>query len=348
MATQKRQPGTSLKERLFEEPYNFSFFQAVRLLEAFLPHKKPLGQTMEPREEVVRFSVKPGLSFPPSDVSRLEHKDQDGPAKMEVAFMGLVGPSGVLPHWYSEMVLRRIWNKDFTLAAFLDLFHHRLISLFYLAWKKNRFEANYLSDARDRHSRYLLSLAGLGTPWPAERIGLPAESLVFYSGLLSRAVPSAVQIEAVAEYFAGTRVRVEQFVERTLPISDEDLTRLGTGNAELGVSAVCGTLARECQSKFRVNMGPVGYREFYRFLPTGDLLGPIFSLIKFMVGIEYEFEVSVYLKRQEVPACVLGASGPEAPRLGWSTWVKSTDFLHRENPHITFQESGVLPWREVF
>jgi type VI secretion system protein ImpH len=341
VATQKRQPGTSLKERLFKEYYNFSFFQAVRLLETFLPRKKALGKTLEPQDEVVRISVKPGLSFPPSDISKLHQNDHDGPARMEVAFMGLVGPSGVLPQWYSDLVLRRIWNKDFSLAAFLDLFHHRLISLFYLAWKKNRFDANYLPDARDRHSRYLLSLAGLGTPGLVDRIGLPAESLVFYSGLLSRSIPSAVQIEAVVEYFAGTRVRVEQFIERILPISEEDLTRLGTVNVELGVNTVCGTFVRECQTKFRVNLGPVGYREFSRFLPTGDLLQPIFSLIKFMVGIEYEFEISLYLKRQEVPTCILGAGGPAAPRLGWSSWVKSPEFVHREDPHITFHESGI-------
>jgi type VI secretion system protein ImpH len=330
-----------LKERLFEEYYTFSFFQAVRLLEAFLPRKKPLGKTLEPQDEVVRFSVKPDLSFPPSDISKLQQNDPDGPPRMEVAFMGLVGPSGVLPHWYSDLVLRRIWNKDLSLAAFLDLFHHRLISLFYLAWKKNRFDANYLPDARDRYSRYLLSLAGLGTPGLVDRVGLPAESLVFYSGLLSRSIPSAVQIEAVAEYFAGTRARVEQFIERTLPISEEDLTRLGTVNVELGVNTVCGTFVRECQTRFRVDLGPVRYRQFSRFLPTGDLLQPIFSLIKFMVGIEYEFEISVYLKRQEVPSCILGAGGPEAPRLGWSSWLKSPGFAHGEDPHITFHETGI-------
>ncbi|RPJ71942.1 MAG: type VI secretion system baseplate subunit TssG [Desulfobacteraceae bacterium] len=347
MATQKRQPGPSLRERLFEAFYAFSFFQAVRLLEVLQPHKKPLGKSLEPRDEVVRFTVKTDLSFPASDISNLQADESDGPPKMEVAFMGLVGPSGLLPHWYTELVQRRIWNKDFGLAAFLDLFHHRLISLFYLAWKKNRFEANYLPDARDRHSRYLLSLAGLGTPGLVERIGLPAESLVFYSGLLARGIPSAVQIEAVVEYFAGTRVRVAQFIERTLPISTDDLTHLGRANCELGVSTVCGTSVRECQTQFRIDLGPVGLLPFARFLPTGDLVQPIFSLITFMVGIEYEFEISVYLKRQEVPACVLGAKGPSAPRLGWTSWVKSPVFTHGEDPCVTFRTSSLRgPYRE--
>jgi type VI secretion system protein ImpH len=257
---------------------------------------------------------------------------------MEVTFMGLIGPAGVMPHWYTELVFERGWHKDHSLAGFLNIFHHRLISLFYLAWKKYRFEASYLPDARDRLSNCLLSLAGLGTPGLIERIGLPAESLAFYSGLLSRSIPSALAIESAVEYFAGTDVNIEQFIERMLPISPEDQTRLGAANSHLGVDVVCGSYIRECATKFRVNLGPVGYENFLRFLPTGDLLPPIFALVRCMVGIEYEFEITVFLNRDEVPPCILGEDTPTAPRLGWSTWVKSPDATHDEDPSITFEE----------
>jgi type VI secretion system protein ImpH len=336
--TKKRQSGTPLKDRLFEEHYKFSFFKAVSLLESLFPDKKALGQTLEPDREALRFSAKPGLAFPGSDISRLEQSPDGGPAKMEVTFMGLIGPAGVLPHWYTELVVDRIWKKDHSLAGFLNIFHHRLISLFYLAWKKYRFEASYLPEARDRLSHFILSLAGLGTPGLIERIGLPAESLAFYSGLLSRSIPSALAIASAVEYFAGTDVTIEQFIERMLPISSEDQTRLGAANSYLGVDAVCGSFIRECATKFRINLGPVGYEAFLRFLPTGDLLHPIFSLVRCMVGIEYEFEIKVFLKREEVPPCILGADIPTAPRLGWSTWVKSPEAIHEENPAITFGE----------
>lgn len=340
MDAKKRQSGTPLKDRLFEEHYNFSFFKAVSLLESLFPVKRPLGQTLEPDKEAVRFSVKPSLAFPGSDISKLEEGQDDGPVNMEVTFMGLIGPAGVMPHWYTELVVERTWQKDHSLAGFLNIFHHRLISLFYLAWKKYRFEASYLPDARDRLSHCLLSLAGLGTAGVIERIGLPAESLAFYSGLLSRSIPSALAIESAVEYFAGTDVNIEQFIERMLPISPEDQTRLGAANIHLGVDTVCGAFIRECATKFRVNLGPVGYEEFLRFLPTGDLLNPVFSLVRCMVGIEYEFEITVILNREEVPPCFLGAETPTAPRLGWSTWVKSPATTHEEDPSITFGEPG--------
>lgn len=340
MAPEKRQPGSPLEASLEEEFYSYSFFKAVDLVEKLYADKKPLGQTQEPRLEALRFSVKPGLAFAPSDINGFSAATEDKPCTMDVAFMGLIGPSGVLPHWYDELVADRVRGKDFTIRAFFDIFHHRFISLFYLAWKKHQFPVTYLPGSRDKLSGYLLSLAGLGTTGLRGRIGLPEESLSFYSGLLARQIPSAVSIESAVAYYAGTSVSVEQFVERMIPLSREDQTSLGSANARLGEDTVCGSFVWDCQTKFRVNLGPMHLNEFVRFLPSGDLLKPIFSFVRYMVGIEYEFEIRVLLKREEVPSCILGAERP-GPRLGWSTWVQSPGHNHRDDPYITFEEEGL-------
>ena len=338
MATAKRKPGVALNKQLFDRYYEFSFYRAVHLLERFSTNRKRLGQAMSPEQEPVRFTVKPGFSFPPSDISMLKDDGPDAPAAMQVAFMGLTGPSGVLPQWYTQLIMDRRKEKDHVLAAFLDIFNHRLISLFYLAWKKHRFPENYAFGAADRLSRYLLSLCGLGTPGLTQMIGLPEESLTFYSGLFSRSVASAVAIEAAVAYFSDCRVRVEQHVERIVDLDPQDQTQIGSANARLGDNAICGSQVWESQTKFRVHVGPVGRDKFVRLMPIGDLLVPIFSLVRYMVGIEFEFEIRIYLKKEEVPLCQLGASGRDAPMLGWTTWISSPGYTYTEDIFFTFQE----------
>lgn len=336
MATEKRQADTALKDRLFDEFYRFSFFKAVGLLEHLSPDKKTLGKTLVPGEEAVRFSSKPGLTFPASDISKIEQRDTRGPTGMEVTFMGLVGPSGVLPHCYNEQVIERLVRKDHGLMAFYDMFHHRLISLFYLAWKKYRLTENYLPDAQDRISSHILCLSGLGTPGllPA---GLHDRPLFhFFSGLLSKASPSACSIEAVIAFVSGTSVHVEQFIEQLLPISPEDRTRIGMANGSLGVDAVCGSHTLDVQSKFRLVLGPVKYDNYLRLLPGGEMLRNIFSMVKTIAGIEYEFDVRIVLARTEVPACTLGTGHP---MLGETTWVHSPGFTYQSEPFAIFQEA---------
>lgn len=342
MAAKKRQSGASLGSRLFEEFFRFSFFRAVALLERFSPERKRLGKAMDPGEEAVRFTVKPGLAFPPSDIAGLGRQEPKKPTGMEVSFMGLTGPSGVLPHWYTELMMERVKAGDLTLVDFLNIFHHRLITLFYLAWRRTRLTASFEDGGRDRLSSNLLSLIGLGTEGMRERIELPEESLIFCSGLLGRSVPTVAAVESAVRYMADADVSVEQFVDRMVPLDPSDLTALGSATASLGTNAVCGSFVHDCRSKFRVRLGPVGYRQCCRLLPGGDLLRPIFALVRYMVGIEYEFEILVVLMAGEAPACRLGAVSPDSPRLGWSTWLTSPGTALAQDPHVVFQEGDIL------
>lgn len=338
MAATKRYADTSVATRLFEEFYGFDFFKAVELLELLAPEKKKLGKALVPAEEAVRFSARPDLVFPASEISGLKRGDQETPASMEVTFLGLIGPSGVLPHWYTELVQERLRQKDSGFKDFLDLFHHRLTSLFYLAWKKNKFCPNYLAGAKDRLSGYLLSLTGLGTPGLADRIGLPVDSLAFYSGHLSQSIPSALAIESAIEHFSGIPAKIEQFLERVLPLEPEDMTALGLSNAKMGENAVVGCQFYECQTRFRVVLGPLSYKELMPFLPDGEMLRPIFSLVKYMVGVEYEFEIRLVLGEEAIPPCLIGGHTPTTPRLGWTTWLKAEHVRHKEDLCMTFQE----------
>jgi type VI secretion system protein ImpH len=255
---------------------------------------------------------------------------------MAVAFLGLIGPSGVLPHWYNELARARTQQKDFSLTAFFDIFHHRLLSLFYLSWKKFRLSANFRNDCRDRLSRCLLSLVGLGTEGLRERLGVRTEDVVHFGGLLSRTIPSAGALERVIGYFAGARTRVEQFLPRQIPLCAEDQTQLGTANARLGVDALCGSWVWDRQSAFRIHLGPMAYRQFVQFLPTGRLSRTVFSIARYATGIQYDCDLRVILRRADVPPCILGSQECR-PLLGWSTWVSAPGWEYSEDPAIVVQ-----------
>jgi type VI secretion system protein ImpH len=343
VAAKKRQPDPDLEprplqERLFREFYRFSFFQAVHLLETFSQDSQALGSGLEPGKEPVRFSVKPDLSFPATEITALEEGSEASPARMSVAFMGLIGPSGVLPYGYTDLAIERERQKDSAMTAFFDIFHHRILTLFYLAWKKQRFPENYAPGGKDRLTGHLLSLCGLGTPGLSGSIGLPPESLAFYTGLLAMPAPSAVSIEAAVSYLSGVRAQVDQFVERIIPLSPEDHTRIGTANAQLGEDALCGSYVWDCETKFRVDLGPMGYDDFTRFLPGGVMLGPIFSLVRYRVGIEYEFDLKIILSRDEVPPCMIGGDS----RLGMTSWLLKPGTEPGEDVFITIGEDQVM------
>ena len=56
---------------------------------------------------------------------------------MTMTFMGLTGPSGVLPRHYTDMMMRQQREgrgaDRYALRDWLDLFNHRFISLFFRA-----------------------------------------------------------------------------------------------------------------------------------------------------------------------------------------------------------------------
>src|SRR5262245_33848701 len=107
MAATNGGAAASLAERLFAEGYAFDFFQAVRLLEKLAPERGPVGHDSPPSAEVARFRAHMALNFPASAIYQIEPATAQTPAPtVTVTFMGLTGPSGILPRHYTEMLMR--------------------------------------------------------------------------------------------------------------------------------------------------------------------------------------------------------------------------------------------------
>lgn len=353
---------SSVIGQLLSEGYRFNFFQAVRLLELWEAERAPVGHDAAPQQEVVRFGSHASVEFPASQIDDIAAaRDETHPARMTVNFFGLIGPVSALPQHYTEIVLERLARKDRVLLEFLDLFNHRLISLFYRAWEKYQFwimgeraihqdrraaqagpEAlrSFVLDQRpqlDPIGQILLSLSGLGSP--ATRYVLPHRDKLeprteiadqtwrFYAGLLSHRHRPAINLEAMlADHFAWS-VRVRPLCGRWLQLERADRTRLTRGwNTRLGMETVAGQKVWEAQGKFRLQIGPLNYDQFCSLLPIGSAHRPFTQLTRFYAGLHLDFDLELQLRTIEIPALHCGDKGGIGPRLGWNTWLKARTF----------------------
>jgi len=326
-----------VKREMEARPGRFEFFQTVRLMLRMFSRRAAPGTFLSPAREGVRFRVNNSLRFPPSQVESVEWRDES--AVMTVNFMGLTGPMGVLPRAYSEMVLSRIRARDHAPAEFFDLFNHRMISLFYLAWEKYRSSVAYERDGQDRLSKYLMSLIGLGTGGLQDRMVVRDESLLYYTGLLAQQARSAVGLRGVLQDYFGVPVEVVQFVGVWRPIEKADQCDLGSGatfNSQLGVGAIAGDEVWDQQSRIRLRIGPLSQEEYLSFLPGGAAFEPLRELARFYCGAHLEIETQLVLRRNAVPSCKLQEPSLAGPRLGWFTWMKSGSEFGREPADTVF------------
>jgi type VI secretion system protein ImpH len=311
---------------LFEEPYRFEFFQAVRLLERVFAEKKPVGGSALPSEEGVRFRSRIALDFPPSEIHELREQPDGETLQMLVNFMGMVGVSGVLPTQYTELVLNRIRYQDTALWSFLDIFTHRSVSMFFRAWAKYRFPVAY-ERGNDDFTSYLFDVAGLGTDGLRGRMALGDETLLPYTGLIAQRPHSANAVENVICDYFQVPAKIEQFFGQWLPLNKQDLTKLGEDNSCLGLNAIIGARIWHQQSKFRAKIGPVGFKQFQAFLPNGTAYAKVRSIIKFLVGLEFDFDLRLKLKASEVPGTILTTRAVRKPLLGWTSFLKTRPFV---------------------
>jgi type VI secretion system protein ImpH len=241
----------------------------------------------------------------------------------------------------------------------LDLFNHRLLSLFYRAWQKYRFyipyERNeYVKDEPDAFTRALFSLIGVGMKPLRNRLlvstyqeddGLRRErmlakindfSLLYYSGFLSHRPRCAVVLQALLRDYYELPIDIKQFQGQWLRLDASNQSRLGgeDGNNEMGVNLVAGDRVWDVQNKIRIRMGPLRYPHFNEFLPDRSPAARrkafflLAHLVRLYVGPELDFDVQLILRAEEVPACRLAVGRGGGAQLGWNTWS-----LTRRLPH---------------
>ncbi len=341
MHATKRRFEPAVIERLFQEPYRFEYFQAVRMLELWLKrHGTPQQGVVA---NFLRFQNSTSLSFPASQIEAMQteprelHRDaralgsalQNATLKyirLTPTFMGLLGGNGALPSHYTERIAAHVlYEKDEGPRAFLDTFSNRSLALFYEAWRKYRLELKYQIDGKDTFLPLLLSLAGLGNESLRKRLtdeeggGVLDESMGYFAAAMRHRPASASQIARVlAEYFAQP-VKAVQFIGCWYDVPPAQQTMLGGANATLGAGAMSGSRVWQRDLRMRLEIGPLDRKSFDSFLPGGRAARALKSMLTMFTGVSLEYEVQLVLAAADVKGASLdeGSGG----RLGWDSFL---------------------------
>ncbi len=321
MADEIRKTASTLETALEKDPTRFGFFQVMRLLECAYKDKARFGESQRPSQEPpIRFGQDISLSFESSSLSTFGRRKNGLMPILRQRFMGLFGPNGPMPIHLTEFIRERIhYHRDFTLSGFADMFHHRMICLFYRAWANNEPTVGFDKPKNDRFSNYMGSLSGVGVSALRERDQMPDMAKFYYTGFLSAQNKTAESLRALLADYFRLPVNLQQFVGEWLEIQVGDLTRLGESprTGELGSSAILGSKVWSCQHKFRVLFGPLNFNEYLSLLPDGYRIEQLIAVIRNYMGDELSWDVNLVLKKDQVPCAQLG----ENTRLGWTSWL---------------------------
>jgi type VI secretion system protein ImpH len=320
----------SVEQWLLAEPWQFEFFQALKILELLQPARRPVGESSDPDSEVARFRSRVTLEYPASEVQQLvPPAAKDDPFTMTVNLLGIAGQYGPLPIPDTERVLERLHRRDSSMRDFLDLFNHRLLSLLVKIHKAHHPSLTALEPQDSRAAFYLYSFFGLGPSPVRNRLGVPDRGLLYYCGILAQHPRSASGLERLfSDYFRVT-ARVAQLIGGWRYLEEDQWTRVGlTGrNQVLGVSALVGKRYWDQQGRFEVNLGPLNFQTFSDFLPNGTAFQPLCELTRFYAGPESEYTFRLTLLAGQVPETRLQRNS----RLGWTSWLKTRPFTNDDS-----------------
>ncbi|HEY7724604.1 MAG TPA: type VI secretion system baseplate subunit TssG [Anaeromyxobacteraceae bacterium] len=287
-----------------------------------------------PGEERIRFRHDPRLSFAPSDVARVEQRTLPPPAddfsasprpvlEVTTAFLGLTGTAGPLPPYLCEEVAQEEADQT-RLRDFLDLFHHRILTLFQRARSRSDLPGGHRADLRDDWSRRILAVLGIDQAALA-RSAAPGWRLLRWAPLLAERNPTGPAIEAAVEdavgeeVLGGARATVEPFAGAWVEIAPDERSQLGRSASVLGRDLLLGRRIFDRAGKFRVVIGPLGAEGFARFTSGREPLRRVAQAVTALTTEPIDWQVVLWLSADAAPRLELSARGKT--RLGRNSWL---------------------------
>ena len=324
---------------ILDDAPRMNFIRFCELLELAAPDAPPLGTTDSPAADPIRFRSRAQLGFPGREIDavRYDTDNPGAPPSVVTTFLGLYGVDARMPAYFVDEVAQ---NRDGAerLSAFLDLFHHRVITQYYRVARKYRYPIGFRRDGTDPVSRYLLSFAGFGFSTSARIatlvLRLPAAGEPPASSTASPQLPEvadkrrllsmlglAMQKTRTAEGLAGVlshavpdaSIAVEEFHPVWRQIDDAE-------PAALGEQCLLGRGFYDRANTVRVVITPASREAVLALVPGQPAHREVMALLRFYLGYESEADLQMHVRADLMPKPMLE---PRQANLGFTAQLEA-------------------------
>ena len=293
-----------------------SFFSLVHFLERATPESNRPGESGPASRETIRFRHDPGLGFHAADVRQVEVSGDPRRFQITTTFLGLSGTASPLPPYMVESVLFDTFEQG-TQRDFLDLFHHRAISLLYRAVAKLRPAQEHRSDGLDPWLQRLLGMSGIHEH--ANLALQPRHLMVLIPILLKRgrgATATRVALTVILrDELPDARVEIRELAGHWLEVDAAQHTLLGARNHALGRQSILGRRVYDRRGRFAVRIGVLSRDQAARFSEGEMLLDRLRATVSLVLREPMEYDLELELDATAAQTLRLGFSGLGTARL---------------------------------
>jgi type VI secretion system protein ImpH len=314
----------------FQEPWKYNFTALMRKISADNVDQPAVGKAQKPKQERFKIGQVANLGFAPREIASIEALE--GVTKIKLFGLGMLGPNGPLPLHFTELVRERVEAKrDNTLVNFLNLFHHRALTLQHAAWAQSQSAAGLDRADEETFTNFVARLLG-DEPKELQSNELPPHARWASAAHRVRQSRNPEGLVGTLKRFFDVPVKLHEFQLNWIPLQEVDQCRLGRPmqSSVLGLGAMAGDSVPDKQTRFRLQIGPLSLENYLKLTPSSlaqrsDASGEkkandLISLIEWVrafIGFEYEWEVELLVKAGSAPPVRLG----DRQQLGWSTWM---------------------------
>ncbi len=281
---------SGLVEKLLKRGYEFNAFQLLIMLEEYYGIDAADHGSWS---KLIRLSSNREITFPCSDVDNVQ-KDHEC-LNIEFSFLGLMGISSPLPHYFTEYGAIHSHEKS-ALADFLNIFENRLYVLFFQAWKK----CYPFPLPKNDISLFVKSKKPECVESNQEENDLPCSF-----GLMA-GVPGNVNslIEMISGYCDGVEVSVEQWSSQWVNV---DCLRMLGVDLVLSDNLILGERIIDRSGKLSVTLELKHSHSFRSYNKGSKFICGVFKIIRAYLPQYLQCDVKVKFTSENMISMILGA-----------------------------------------